>query len=136
MTGEARATEFASQFGPCEAHRREAPAVHAALEQLAKRSLSNLDPEATIADLLFAAGVLATDAGGAQERHVSVARVLSAHSILTQALKNRLPDRIRSTLLGPAASSSTWLGHTLGARSVRGIVNERVRCLGGCRCAE
>ena len=40
-----------------------------------------------------------------------------------------------SALLGAAARHCTWEPNTIGARSPRGIINERVRWRGGCSCA-
>ncbi|SRR5712691_3317185 len=139
-TGKSRAAELASKFRACEVHRREARAVHRALEQLAKHPLPGLDPDATLAELLPAASVLRSgnprEATGVDDHYATVAQVLSKQAVITQALKSYVAERIRSSLLGPAAARSTWQAHTLGARSVRGVVNERVRWLGGCRCAE
>jgi hypothetical protein len=136
---ETRAAQFASQFGACAAHRREARSVHRALEQLAKHALPDLDPEATLAELLPAArGVLSAirhDAVTSRDHYVTLAQAVSKGAIVREALQRHLAERIRTSLLGPAAARSTWQAHTLGARSVRGVVNERVRWLGGCQCA-
>jgi len=43
-------------------------------------------------------------------------------------------EHVFKTLLGPASSATSWAPVTIWARSVRGIVNERVRCMGGCSC--
>jgi hypothetical protein len=134
-----RASEFASKFGACATHRREARSVHRALEQLAKRTLPDLDPEVTLADVLPAArGVLSAiphHAFASHDNYVTLAQVVSKGGIVAEALQRHLADRIRTILLGRAAAKSTWQAHTLGARSVRGVVNERVRWLGGCQCA-
>ena len=75
-----RAAEFASKFGPCAVHRREARSVHCALEELAKGPLPDLDPEATLADLLPAAsGVLSASAHDpiAGHEYATLAQVVS-----------------------------------------------------------
>ena len=137
-SGKSRAAEFASKFGPCAVHRREARSVHRALEELAKGPLPDLDPEATLADLLPAArGVLSASPHDAIAGHeyATLAQVVSTSELVRIAVQRHVAERIRSSLLGSAAASSTWQPHTLGARSVRGLINERVRWLGGCQCA-
>jgi hypothetical protein len=143
-TGKSRAAQLASKFSACEVHRREARAFHRALEQLAKRPILDVSPEDTLADLLPPAVLQARVSPGVKgpRELATLAHVLSTREIITQALDDfalalelPLADRIRTSLLGPAASSSTWQTHTLGARSVRGLVNERVRWRGGCQCS-
>jgi acyl carrier protein len=43
-------------------------------------------------------------------------------------------EHVFSFLLGSVASLSTWDPATIWLRSIRSIVNERVRRRGGCRC--
>jgi len=136
--GKNRAAAFASKLGPCAVHRREARSVHRALEQLAKHALPDLDPEATLADILPAAtGVLSGIPHDPVAGHdyATLAQVVSKGEIVRRALQGHVAERIRSSLLGSAAPRSTWQAHTLGVRSVRGLINERVRWLGGCKCA-
>jgi len=45
-------------------------------------------------------------------------------------------DMVMKPLLGPWAERSRWDPKTIRTRSVRAVINERVRHSGGCVCAE
>ena len=100
-TGKSRAAESATKFGACAVHRREASSVQRALEQLAKRPLADLDPDATLGDLVPALSILRSgtshDAVAAPEHYATVAQVLSKGAIVKQALEKHLAERIRSS---------------------------------------
>ena len=133
-----RSASFVGKFGSCEAHRREARAVHEALEQMVKQPLAGLDPEAVLGDVLPAEWVSRLQrppsAIGSDAHPTTLAQVLSKQAVVSDALHTYLTQRLRTTLLGPAAAASTWDAGTLPARSVRGLVDERVRHSGGCAC--
>lgn len=137
-TRDARSAQFASQFGDCKAHRREARAVHCAIEELSKRPLPFLDPDSAIADLV--PGPWASASGSppnSQARNrqqLTFGQILSDQALVTRLVKQYIAERTLKTLLGPAAKRCTWDADTIAARSVRGLVTERVRCLGGCDC--
>ena len=98
-----RAAEFASKFGPCAVHRREARSVHRALEELAKGPLPDLDPEATLADLLPAAsGVLSASPHDsiAGHEYATLAQVVSKGELVRRAVRRHVGQRIRDSLLG------------------------------------
>lgn len=139
-TGDARGAQFASKFGDCQAHRREAKAVHRAIEELSKRPLPLLDPDSAIADLV--PGPWASASGSPPGSHapdpelLTLGQLLSHQALVIGALKRHIAERILKTLLGPAAKHCTWDADTIAARSVRGLVTERVRCLGGCDCRQ
>jgi hypothetical protein len=54
----------------------------------------------------------------------------------TTALEEATTYHIFRGLLGPASRLSRWDPHTIWTRSLRGIVNERVKHRGGCSCGE
>jgi len=54
----------------------------------------------------------------------------------TAALENATSGHAFKALLGPASGLSQWDPQTIWARSVRGIVNERIKHRGGCSCGE
>jgi hypothetical protein len=124
-TRRTRAACFASTVGGCKAHQRAARSVLAALERLMNRPLRSLDPEASIQELLL------VEAWPSRTTPTTQPRV---RDMVADALRNHLEVRAQDTLLGPVAQLSTWSFEALLARSVRGVVNERVRLLGTCTC--
>ncbi len=145
----ARAERFANaHFSGCEANLREAMGVHRAVERLLGRQHPDLDPEATVAALLSQTRGLGAIPQGIDPlqvaRHLAVAQFLMS---LKQDLRaTRVPDTgeavaeawgaaVLRVLLGPAARHSMWAGETIWMRSVRGVINERVRWSGDCVCA-
>jgi len=129
------ATPFVAKFGSCDAHRREARAVHEALEALAKQPLPAVDPGAVLGDVLPAEWVSQLQRPRSPTApDATLAQMLGTQAVVRDALYTYLTQRLRSTLLGPAAEASTWDTDTLPIRSVRGLVDERVRHSGGCAC--
>ncbi len=126
-TRRTRAADFASLVGGCKIHRREARAVFMSLEELLKRPLRALSPETSIVELL------PWVQGG--ERDILVLGAARRSDLVAYALREYLREKARASLLGPFVQKCTWTPDTIGARSVRGIVNERVRLRGGCTCA-
>lgn len=135
----ARSARFASKFGDCKVHRREAKAVHRAIEDLSKRPFSSLNPDSAIADLALGPWASASRGPHSSQpdpEQLTLRQLLSNQALVTRALKRYMAKRILKTLLGSAAQRCTWDADTIAARSVRGLVNERVRCLGGCGCEQ
>jgi hypothetical protein len=129
-----RADAFASaHFGSCREHLREAVAVHLSLERLCGKPLANLDPEVTIAELLPASQVK-----GAHhiEEHQTLGQALRSRELVTLALGQLAAEKLVDALLGSTARQSSWDPHTIWTRSVRGVVNERVKNAGHCSCVE
>ena len=136
----ARARAFAAtHFSGCDAHRTHAEAVHEQIEKLAKDySVTDLDPEATIAEALGHAQGRDHPAGDSLDRvelEMALQEGMSHTQVVRRALEARVAKRVLDTLLGSPHHSSPWDPQTVWVRSVRGIVNERVRHSGGCTCA-
>ena len=140
-----RADAFAStHFGSCRGHCREAVAVHRALESLCGGAFDNLDPEVRIGELL--PGNQATGPYRI-ETYQALGQTLRAREVVPRAIEQfaaqltiaveRLPARrLMNALLGSTARHSTWDPQTIWSRSVRGVVNERVKHTGDCSCVE
>jgi acyl carrier protein len=120
----------------CAAHQEEATAVHIAIERLARKELSTLDPDAMLGPLL-----------GFEDRADSLDVVEWVMAVEEEFGHGRVPEAgdasvaswqeaVKSALLGPAAHHCAWEPSTIWVRSARGIVNERVRCRGGCSCGD
>ena len=142
LTRWGRQAELVSVWPGCRVHRREARAVHAALEQLSRTRLVRVRPDLSLEELV--PRLAATLRAGTHTRYSGV---LHSHQglealhpspavqeLVTDALRERVAERVRRHLLGTAADRCTWDNQTLSVRSVRGIVNERVRWCGGCTC--
>lgn len=131
-----RAQTFAAtHFLFCQAHRSHAMAVHQALEDLAKRALLNLSPEDTFGDVL--GGGIKPDAGDSLERLELQIALEEEHlepSRVAQAFGAWSARHTMDALLGPARRLSKWDPETLWLRSIRGVINERVRYSDGCTC--
>ena len=134
-----RASSFAlTHFRGCEAHVQEAAVVHAALERICGRTFAALEPEATIAELAPSGEAIAR-----RVRADSLALVelqLAAEAALTPELLRALGSlagaAVMKELLGRVAAVTSWDPATVLARSVRGVINERVRHTGKCTCGE
>ena len=139
-----RADAFAStHFGSCPGHCREAVAVHRALESLCDGALDNLDPEVRIGELLpdsQAAGphrIEAQALGQTLRSREVVPRAIERFAANLAIAVEQLPaQRLMRALLGSTARHSTWEPQTIWSRSVRGLVNERVKHTGDCSCVE
>jgi hypothetical protein len=136
----ARAHAFAvTHFGACDAHRSHAQTVYEQLDKLAKgRGVSSLAPDDTIAEVL---GHISDDdrlAGDSLDRvelQMALEEELSHTELVRRAVDARIAEHVLDTLLGPLRQANHWDPQTVWLRSVRGIVNERVRHSGGCTCA-
>lgn len=140
-----RALAFAAKhFSGCDTHRQHAEAVHAGLEHLTGRALKELDPETVVAEILPAPRASgshgeargAVDSLDAVELQLALEAELGKQELVKQALGQHLAAHALKALLGPAAERTTWDPATIRLRSVRGIINERVRHTGTCTCAE
>jgi hypothetical protein len=128
-----------AHFAQCEAHIEHAAAVHRALEDLLQGTLSSLDPDRTVGDTLpsGAASAPSVDSLDAIEVELAHEEELSRPALVKKAVRLHLDTLVLNRLLGPAATSSTWDSRTIRLRSIRGVINERVRHDSrGCTCAE
>ena len=123
------AEEFARRyFGRCRAHREEAAAVYEALEELALAPLRALDVDTPLVDVL---------PGVRLKRLMEAVATMASVQHVTEEEVNPLDAWsafVAQRLLGSAANSTTWDATTVWVRSVRGIVNERVRWRDPCDC--
>lgn len=144
----------AKYFAACHAHTEHAQAVHAGLEQLLGRRIEQLDPDALVSEILDRGGAGSTRGHGADNDFLDAIELkLALEEELTppeqagralaqaseqvkRALAQALAERTLKALLGAAARHTTWDAATIRHRSVRGIINERVRYAAGCTCAE
>jgi hypothetical protein len=127
-----RADDFArARFPQCAVHREEAAAVFATLEILNRGPLHVSDPDVPLAELLPTRGVDSLDA---IERKMALEAELGSSEIASLALAELADESVSKPLLGPAWSHSSWDPATIWSRSLRGVVNERVRHRGGCTC--
>ena len=129
-------------FGGCTAHTAAAEALYRALEEL-RHADTQLQPEATVAEAVmgspdeprpesvFADAQKTTDLLGVVEKVVAADWPYDSPQ---DAFRDVVARRVMESLLGPAARASTWTPRTVWVRSVRAIVNERVRHAGGCSC--
>jgi hypothetical protein len=125
----------AEVFPMCEAHRREAAAVYGALEQMGRSLVKQVDLDVTIADCLPKLFANRQPVGDSLDviEHQLAAEAERGH--LTQSALLHLADEsVMKPLLGPAAQTSRWNPSTIWMRSVRGVINERVRHSGACNC--
>jgi hypothetical protein len=136
-----RARKFAEEhFHSCEAHLLEAAAVHRALESLSRRELRELNPAASIREVLGEPAESFQrwfDAAHDTPGNAPLLQ-LTPQAVVTEAPHAAPPERwtelVFSLLLGPHAKRSRWTIDTIWTRSIRGVVNERVRWGGRCAC--
>jgi hypothetical protein len=134
----ARAHTFADTYFPeCPAHRREAQATFEALEQVAARALLAVDADLTVAAVLGSRVMTPPgDSLDVIEAQMAVEEELIDSTRVQESLGAARADRVLRTLLGPAGQQTTWEPNTVWLRSVRGVIDERVRHGEGCTCAE
>jgi hypothetical protein len=129
-----RAEDFArARFPPCAVHREEAAAVFAILEVLNRGPLHAQDPDVPLAELLPSV-TRGVDSLDAIERKMAIEAELGSSELASLALAELADESVAKPLLGPAWSQSSWDPATIWSRSLRGVVNERVRYRGGCTC--
>ena len=129
-----RGLAFANRyFAGCCAHIDEAAGAHRALELLSREQLSDLDPDSSIREVLERgtppADSLDTVEFGMKLEEEIGASIPSSDDAIWESLLLRV-------LLGPSAMRTTWDSATLPARSVRGVIDERVRLRSGCACGQ
>jgi hypothetical protein len=134
-----RANAFAqAHFPRCAVHSEEAASVYATLEELNRKPLPSDDPDTALVELVPSLAPTGEDVDSldAIERQLAVEAELGQSDRARVALAERAHESIVKPLLGGAWGSSRWDPRTIWLRSIRGIVNERVRYRGGCSCGE
>jgi hypothetical protein len=141
-----RSRRFAERhFAGCVAHCREAEAVHSAVEMLSQKEQADLDPALTVAEVLcydrsnsyppaLVAGIQKDKDFLAEMDRTAAAEW--PYRSGEDALDDVMAYRVLSLMLGSTVSRSTWSPLTVWARSVRAMVDERVRRSGGCSCVD
>jgi hypothetical protein len=133
-----RAREFAvSHFPACTVHAEEATAVFTTFEALNRRPVHSADPDIPLAQLVPDLARNAPSQGDsleALERTMAIEAELGAADSTAVAIAELADESVAKPLLGPAWGRSRWDPGTIWSRSLRGIVNERVRHRGGCSC--
>src|SRR5262245_24025304 len=126
-----RAADFArSHFDTCATHAHEAAAVFVVVESIGRSPLPGLDPDAAIRDILPRHGVEpgpAQDSLDALELRLAVEEEHRFRDLAALAVAQLENQDIMKALLGPGADLSSWDPSTIWVRSVRGVINERVR---------
>jgi len=124
----------ARHFSGCEPHAEEAAALFLALEKMCASGLVALDPDAALRDVL-PEQCPTKDSLEAVELELAFEAELGQNDRAKVALRRLADETILKALLGPAAGASSWDPATIWARSVRGVINERVRLRGElCSC--
>ena len=129
----------ARHFPACAAHRREAAAVYLALGQIRPAPVNQADLDLTIGELLphlTADRRPGHDSLAAIELQMALEEELGARDIVTLVAPALAAEKIMEQMLGSAAESSQWDASTIWMRSLRGVINERVRHSLGCACGE
>jgi hypothetical protein len=70
------------------------------------------------------------------EAKLALDEELAGPDLTRLALVQLADESVMKPLLGPASDRCQWDPATVWVRSVRGIINERVRCAGNCACGE
>jgi len=126
-------------FLACHAHQRETKAVVEALEQLKSTPLTSSGLDVTIAEVFgdrAPHGRTASDSLEAVERQLALEEELAERDLVKLALVQVEDEGVMKRLLGPAIETSHWDAATVWVRSIRGLINERVRHCGGCQCGD
>jgi hypothetical protein len=135
-----RAEAFATaHFGSCATHRREAAELHRAVEDFCAVPLDEFDPEVSIGELLASnlhPLLLRFRARHPVRARQGIRRARLSSEFVMSAMQRWGAESIKKALLGSKAPRSTWDARTVLVRSVRGVVNERVRHAGDCSCVE
>jgi hypothetical protein len=146
-TSRKTAQEFAAHnFAGCSVHQAEAISVHEALQRLCKMELSGLDLAKLVGDVVPAPNTLPRSPSYSNSCVDSLERIEVAMaveeeqgSLSDQEMEDLMKDLSKTeyvfnALLGSVVTVSTWNRSTIWVRSIRTIVNERVRHHGGCTC--
>ena len=133
-----RAREFArSHFPACAVHVEEAAAVFTAIEAMNRGPVGSADPDIPLAQLVPDIARSAPSQGDsldALERRMAIEAELGPSELTAVAIAQLADESVAKPLLGPAWGRSRWDPGTIWSRSLRGVVNERVRYRGGCSC--
>jgi hypothetical protein len=137
---EQHALRLAGQtFPACPAHRREAGAVCRALGDMRGKPLDRLDLDLTVAELL--PELMASRSSGIDsleaiqlQMALEAEEKMEARDIVRLAAREVADEKVMNPLLGRWARHSGWDPRTIWVRSLRGVINERVRHSGGCVC--
>ena len=124
-----------SHFGGCCAHAKEAADVHRVIERLWQGQV-NVTPDLAFAEIFdqVPPGPAGDDSLDRVEYLMMLEEEIGAE-LPGQADGTSWVSAICRALLGRAAAArNTWGAETLRSRSVRGIINERVRLRGDCSC--
>jgi len=100
---------------------------------LVRQEPSDLSPESPIAEIVRQ---FSTVPRVADSLHV-VEIVMGLEEEIGATIPDGMVDSdgvIFRVVLGPRASQCTWAHETLRARSIRGVIEERVRIRGDCTC--
>ena len=136
---------FAEQHYPgCRAHGGEAAAVYRAIKRISRQDEARITPDETVAGLFAEPGLLNARPGfmdpiEATDLLLALEAELGRHVSDEEATRVLWAAALFESLLGLAAKKSLWTPETIWIRSVRGIINERVRWLEGtvpCTCEE
>lgn len=141
-----RAQEFAAHnfAAACSVHRAEAISVHEALQRLCKRELPSIEPDTPVGEIVPAPTRLPPSLSDPRSGADPLDRIEFAMAVeeeqgsmsdqeMDAVIKDfSRTEHVFNTLLGFVAS--TWDPATIWVRSIRTIVNERVRHRGGCTC--
>ena len=138
-----RAHRFgAAHFRDCEVHAQEARSVYDAIEQLARNPLPHLTPDITIEALVqhseWLGAALTRDSLDVVEIVMALEEEFGRDLVPSEAeVSGELVTLALSRiLLGLAADRTRWSSETIWSRSVRGVINERIRWRGGCTCSQ
>jgi hypothetical protein len=124
----------ARHFSSCEPHAEEAAALFLALEKMCASGLVALDPDVALRDVLPEHRPT-KDSLEAVELELAFEEELGQNARANVALRRLADETVFKALLGPAARICSWDPATIWARSVRGVINERVRLRGEpCSC--
>jgi hypothetical protein len=117
--------------------------VYRLLEQLSRRRFPGLDGNTRIGDALGCAEDVSVSALGVPEVSELLAAIekkLAAEEEMIEMTAAEEPPEpsvervVGRALLGRAGNRSTWDPLTVWSRSVRAVVNERVKWRGDCSC--
>jgi acyl carrier protein len=130
----------AAYFNDCEAHAREARAVYEAVMRLRRDTMEKLDADAAVEVVLGASpGFLpGADSLDVVEQLMAIEEEIGPQTFDAERepARSLISDAVFRVLLGPASARSQWNSATIWVRSIRGVINERVRWEGGCTCAQ
>jgi hypothetical protein len=126
-----------SHFPGCAVHCEEAAAVYTTVESLNGGRIGSDDPDIPLAQLVPEMARRALSQGDSLdviENQMALEAELASSELTSLALAELADESVVKPLLGSAWGRSRWDPGTIWSRSLRGVVNERVRYRGGCSC--